>query len=126
MNCLKKLINKVLNNSIEGFVCYEYKESYWIINPITNQWVVKVAYSGYTFYNYFFFRDLFVYMSLTVPGNDKYISKWIGEELGFVVSEHCYPDYLPGAYDWTKDFEVDKVIERGEIIATRPVSLCSV
>jgi hypothetical protein len=43
LNCLKKLINKVLNNSIEGFVCYEYKESYWIINPITNQWVVKVG-----------------------------------------------------------------------------------
>jgi hypothetical protein len=51
---MNKLVNKVLNNSIEGFVCYEYKE-----------------------------------------------------------------------YDWIKGFEVDKVIERGKIIARRPVSLRS-
>jgi hypothetical protein len=107
-------------------VCYEYKESYWIINPETEQWIVKVAYSGYTFYNYFFFYNIFLYMSLMVPKNDNHISDWLRDGLGFVVSEHCYPDYLPGAYDWTKDFEVDKVIERGEIIARRPGLLCSV
>lgn len=123
---MNKLVNKVLNNSIEGFVCYEYKESYWIVNPEKNLWVVKVAWTGYTFYNYFFFLELFRYISLTVPADDNYISKWIGEELGFYVSDHCYPDYLPTVYDWTKDFEVDMVIERGEIIARRPVSLRSV
>lgn len=53
--------------------------------------------------------------------NVKPISGWVINELGFSVSEHCYPDYLPGEYDWRKDFEVDKVIERGEIIARRPV-----
>ena len=121
MNSLKKLINKVLNNSIEGFVCYEYKESYWIINPETGHWVVKVSYSGYTFFNYFFFHRIFFYMSLDVMGNKKFISNWIREGLGFNVAEHCYPDYLPGEYDWSGDFETDKVIERGEIIATRPV-----
>jgi hypothetical protein len=123
---MKKLINKVLNNSIEGFVCYEYKESYWIVNPTSSQWVIKVAYSGYTFFNYSFFNNLFFYLSLDVVKDKKYISDWIINELGFSVHEHCYPDYLPGEYDWVKDFEVDKVIERGKIIARRPTKLCLV
>jgi hypothetical protein len=117
---VKKLVNKVLNDSIEGYVCYEYQGSYWIVNPETNRWVIKVAYSGYTFFNYFFFRNIFFYLSFDVVKNTKYISNWIISELGFSVSEHCYPDYLPGSYDWTKDFDVDKVIERGKIIARRP------
>jgi hypothetical protein len=123
---MKRLVNKVFNNSIEGYVCYEYKESYWIINPATNQWVIKVSYSGYTYFNYSFFHTLFFYLSLDVVKNNKYISGWIIDELGFFVSEHCYPDYLPGSYDWSDDFETDRVIEFGEIIARRPVSLCSV
>jgi hypothetical protein len=60
------------------------------------------------------------FLSFDVVKNTKYISNWIISELGFSVSEHCYPDYLPGSYDWTKDFDVDKVIERGKIIARRP------
>jgi hypothetical protein len=65
-------------------------------------------------------------MSLVVPGNDSYISNWIRNGLGMnFVGKHCYPDYLPTVYDWRKDFEVDKVIERGVIVASRPTSLCS-
>jgi hypothetical protein len=123
---MKKLVNKVLNCSIEGYVCYEYRESYWIVNPSTNEWVIKVGHTGYTFYNYHFFKNIFRCLSLNVIEDKKYISGWVVDELGFFVSEHCYPDYLPGEYDWTKDFEVDKVIERGKIIAHRPVSLCLV
>lgn len=64
-------------------------------------------------------------MSLNVIEDKKYISDWVINELGFFVSDHCYPDYLPGEYNWVKDFEVDKVIERGNVIARRPVSLHS-
>jgi hypothetical protein len=123
---MEKLVNKVLNNSIEGYVCYLYRESHWIINPENNVWVVKVSYSGYTFFNYFYFHNLFPYMSLDAIKDKDYISNWIVNELGFMVINHCYPDYLPGEYNWIKDFEVDKVIERGEIIARRPDSLRSV
>ena len=120
---MNKLVNKVLNNSIEGFVCYEYQGSYWVVHPEKNLWVIKVStFSGYTFFNYFFFHNLFFYLSLDLIENKKYISDWVINELGFFVSEHCYPDYLPGEYDWIKDFEVDSVIERGKIIARRPVT----
>jgi hypothetical protein len=95
--------------------------SYWVIHPEKNLWVIKVSsYSGYTYFNYFFFYNLFFYLSLEVIENKKYISNWITNELGFFVSKHCYPDYLPGEYDWTNDFSVDGIIERGKIIARRP------
>ena len=122
---MEKLITKVLNETITGYVWYEYRGSHWIINPITKTWVITVSYSGYTFYNYFFFHNLFSYMSLVVPGNDGYICNWLRNGLGFTVGEHCYPDYLPTVYDWTKDFNVDEVIERGVIVASRPNSLRS-
>ena len=52
---MENFINKVLSNCIEGFVLYDYKGSYWIVHPEKNLWVAKIAYSGYTFFNYFFF-----------------------------------------------------------------------
>lgn len=123
---MEKFINKVLSNCIEGFVLYDYKGSYWIVHPEKNLWVVKVnCYSGYTYFNYFFFHNIFSYMSLDVIKNKKYIFNWIVNDLGLFVSEHLYSDYLPGEYDWRKDFEVDLVIEYGKIIARRPDSLRS-
>jgi hypothetical protein len=122
---MEKLVNKVLNTSIEGYTLYYRAGSFWLINSTTNQWVIKVGYSGYTYYNYFFFHGIFSYLSLDVIKDKKYIYDWIVNELGFIVSEHYYPDYLPGEYDWRKDFEVDLVIEYGKIIDVRPDSLRS-
>lgn len=120
---MEKFINKVLSNCIEGFVLYEYRSNYWIVHPEKNLWVVSVnSYSGYTYFNYFFFHNIFSYMSLDVIKNKKYIFNWIVNDLGLFVSEHLYPDYLPGEYNWIKDFEVDLVIEYGKIIARRPES----
>ena len=122
---MEKLVNKVLNKSIEGYVCYLHNDSHWIINPTNNRWVIKVSSSGYTFYNYFFFHGIFSYLSLDVIKDKIYIYDWIVNELELFVSDHCHPDYLPGEYNWIKDFEVDLVIERGKIIAVRPDSLRS-
>lgn len=122
---MEKFINKILNSCIEGFVLYDYKGSYWIVHPEKNLWVAKIAYSGYTFFNYFFFESIFFYMSLNAKKDKWYIANWLRNHLGFHISEHFYFDYSPGEYDWRKDFEVDLVIEYGKIIARRPDSLRS-
>ena len=109
-----KLVSDIIETSTTEFIPYRYKDWTWLINPETEQWVVSVADSGYTFYNYEFFHNLFKYASLNCILHKKYIRYWTEERLKVSVSKHLYPDYYPGDYDWTKDFDVQEVFDKGE------------
>jgi hypothetical protein len=110
-----KLINKVLNSSIEGYTCYLYRNSHWIINSSTNDWVVQVSNSGYTFYRQEFFKKICYYLSLSPGDIESYVRDWVVNELGFYVSDHCHPDYMGGEYDWRKDFDAMEVVDYGVV-----------
>lgn len=111
-----KLIQKIIETSTTEFIPYRHKDWTWLINPKTEEWIVCVADSGYTFYNYEFFSNLFKYASINCITDKKHIKKWVMESLKLYVSEHCYPDYFPGDYDWTDQFVVKDVLEKGELV----------
>lgn len=108
-----KLVNNIIETSTTDFIPYRHRDWTWLINPETEQWVVSVADSGYTFYNYEFFSNLFKYVSLNCLTDKKHIREWTEKRMKVVVSEHLHPDYYPHDYDWRDQFDVKEVLENG-------------
>ena len=120
----KKISGKILVNTIidiyvcdEDFSTYHYKGWYWIINPVTREWIVNVSDSGYTFFN----RDFWKVVSKLYPTKDmtKDIRNWVVYKLGVPFSKHYHPDYIDGDYDWRDEFKgqlIIDVINKGEKI----------
>jgi hypothetical protein len=113
----KKLVNNIIETSTTDFIPYRYRDWTWLINPETKEWVVSVADSGYTFYNYEFFSNLFKYASLNCITDKKHIRSWTEEKLKVSISKHLYPDYHPGDYDWKDQFDAKEVMDKGELVA---------
>lgn len=109
-----KLILDIIKSSTTEFLPFRLGNWLWLINPESKKWVVSVSDSGYTFYNYEFFSNLFKYVSLNCILHRKFIKEWTQERLKVSIGKHCYPDYYPGDYDWTKDFDVQEVLDKGE------------
>jgi hypothetical protein len=48
----------------------------------------------------------------------KTIQDWVIYKLDTPISEHCYPDYVSGDYDWRNEFdimEITEVIHEGKV-----------
>ena len=58
------MTNHVIDTYVKNFLTYRYKDWYWVINPSTNEWVVSVGNTGYTFFNNKFWRRLFANKNL--------------------------------------------------------------
>lgn len=113
----KNWIHKAITSHVEGFV--KYKQDNWTYYILLEQkeWVVCIADSGYTFYNNEFFSNLFSYISVPRPSHKKHIKSWVKECLKVEnVDKHFYPDHLYGEYNWTDQFVVEEVLEKGELI----------
>ena len=118
----KKISGKILVNTIidiyvcdEDFSTYHYKGWYWIINPLTREWIVNVSDSGYTFFNRDFWKTFYEFH----PCMDKDIHNWVVYKLGVPMGKHCYPDYIPHEYNWKDEFDGQKIIDvinKGELI----------
>lgn len=115
---MDKLIFNIIESSTEDYILYRYRDWLWLINPKTEKWVASVSDSGYMFYNYEFFSNLFKYVSLNCMTDKKYIKSWAMKRMGVSVGEHCYVDYDPTDYDWRDQFDVKEVIERCEPITS--------
>jgi hypothetical protein len=51
----------------------------------------------------------------------KTIQDWVIYKLNSPISEHCYPDYINGDYDWRDEFdikEITEVINKGELVSS--------
>jgi|LakMenEpi03Aug12_release.lakeMendotaPanAssembly.Ray.scaffolds.fasta_scaffold13969_30 hypothetical protein len=117
--CLYSMTNHVIDTYVKNFLTYRYKDWYWVINPSTNEWVVSVGNTGYTFFNNKFWSDF----SMFYPVKDltKTIQDWVLYKLNSPISEHCYPDYINGDYDWRDEFdikEITEVINKGELVSS--------
>lgn len=113
MTSTRKLVSNIIETSTTEFIPYRHKDWTWLINPETEQWVVSVADSGYTFYNYEFFSNLFKYASLNCLTDKKHIREWTEKRMKVTVSEHFHPDFYPHDYDWRDQFDVKEVLENG-------------
>ena len=74
---MKKIIDELINNSIEGVDVYRYKNATWLIFTDETRWVVELTDEGTLWYNYKFFNDVFKYVSMECgrESND-YITGW--------------------------------------------------
>lgn len=113
----EKLIHSAIASSVEGFLKYKHGNWIYVILPNNEDWVLCVADSGYTFYNNDYFSNLFSYLSLPRPRHKRYIKSWAKKVMGFEnIDKHFYPDHLYGEYNWTDQFVVKDVLEKGELI----------
>jgi hypothetical protein len=103
------MINQVIDKYTKNFLTYHHKDWYWVINPMTNEWVVSVGKTGYTFYN----KQFWSTFSRNYPLGDltDNIKNWVIYKLGTPSSEHCYPDYIEGDYDWRDEFSIKEITE---------------
>ena len=111
------MVNRIIDLYVQRFSVYHYKGWYWIIHPMTREWVVNVADSGYTFFN----RDFWKTFSEFHPCKDLDgdIHNWVVYKLGVPKGKHFYPDYIPHEYNWKDEFkeqDIIDVINKGELI----------
>jgi hypothetical protein len=78
---MKKIIDGLINNAIEGVDTYFHNGSIWLIFTERKQWVIELTENGSLWYNYDFFKNLFNYASLGVIVNQHYITMWVEDTL---------------------------------------------
>lgn len=116
MKDYRKFVYNAISSSIEGYHKYKSNSYIHIILPDKSDWVIAYADSGYTFYNYDFFCNFFLYLSIPKKKQPYYIKSWAKNVLGVNIRKHFYPDYIHGDYNWSDDFMLSKILDKGELI----------
>ena len=98
---LKYLVFKLINRDVEGADLYEHKGSLWLIFTDDKKWVIELTKEGNLWYNYYFFNNIFKYLSLNVVENQHYIAEWVEDTIqNGVRSTHTVHI---GIYDTVED-----------------------
>ena len=74
---MDKVINRLINDHVNGADTYRTKDSTWIIFTESKKWVIELTHEGTLWYNFHFFRGIFSYLSLNVIEEQHYITKWV-------------------------------------------------
>ena len=78
---MKKIVNKIINESVKDADIYYSNGSTWIIFTDNKQWVIELTENKTLWYNYNFFKNAFVYVSMDVVENQHYITKWVEDNI---------------------------------------------
>jgi hypothetical protein len=78
---MEKIVNRMINDAVEGVDTYKTDGSTWLIFTETKKWVIELTKDGTLWYNYNFFKDLLVYVSMDVVENQHYITKWVEDNV---------------------------------------------
>jgi hypothetical protein len=78
---MEKIVNKLIDNFLNGVDKYSKDNSTWLIFTDTRQWVIELTNDGTLWYNYNFFKNLFAYVSLDVVDSESYITKWVEKNI---------------------------------------------
>jgi hypothetical protein len=73
---------------------YTYKDSIWIIFTDEKKWVIELTKEGTLWYNYYFFKNLFKYVSMDDIEYQDYITKWVEKTIQNGVRCTQRQDYL--------------------------------
>jgi hypothetical protein len=103
---MEKIINRLINDGVEGCDVYRHNNSTWLIFTDTKQWVVELNEGGTLWYNYSFFNNLFQYVSLDVIENQQYITKWMEN----IIQKGLR---YTGSPDWNRDRVAKDALENG-------------
>jgi hypothetical protein len=78
---MEKIINRLIDDAVVDVDKYVNNNSTWLIFTESKQWVIELTKDGTLWYNYNFFKNLFVYMSMDVVENQHYITKWVEDNI---------------------------------------------
>jgi hypothetical protein len=84
---MKKIINRLINESVKGVDTYTHNGSTWLIFTESKQWVIELTESKTLWYNYNFFKNIFNYASMDVVDNQHYITQWVEDNIVNVVKD---------------------------------------
>jgi len=103
---MEKIINRLINDGVEGCDVYHHNNSTWLIFTDTKQWVVELNEGGTLWYNYSFFNNLFQYVSLDVIENQQHITKWMEN----IIQKGLR---YTGSPDWNRNKVAEDALENG-------------
>jgi hypothetical protein len=78
---MEKIVNRLIDEAVVNVDKYVNNNSTWLIFTESKQWVIELTKDGTLWYNYNFFKNLFVYMSMDVVENQHYITKWVEDTI---------------------------------------------
>mgnify|MGYP003648007033 FL=1 len=78
---MDKVINRLINDHVNGADTYRTKDSMWIIFTESKKWVIELTHEGTLWYNFHFFKGIFSYLSLNVIEEQHYITKWVEDTI---------------------------------------------
>jgi hypothetical protein len=78
---MERIINKLIDDAVANVDTYKTDGSTWLIFTETKKWVIELTKDGTLWYNYNFFKDLLVYLSMDVVENQHYITKWVEDNV---------------------------------------------
>ena len=111
---MEKIFLKMVDSMCEDCMFYTNKGDIWLINPKTKQWIISYyPPTNYVWWNYDFFETIYKYLSMDIKDREP-IRNWIQTRMNVRVNL-CEPDTLPGDYDWSDDFKVEKVVSDGKV-----------
>lgn len=109
---------KMVDERCKGCMVYTYKDTIWIINPNTREWIISYyCKAKYAWWNYDFFETVYKYLSMDIKERLP-IRNWVQSRMNVEVGENCEPDQLPGDYDWSGDFKIEDVILNGKVFSS--------
>jgi len=74
---MRELVFKIINKFTEKVDTYHNNGSIWLIFTDEKKWVIELTKDGTLWYNFYFFKDCFKYLSLDVIDNQHYITEWV-------------------------------------------------
>ena len=78
---MEKIVKKLIDESICDADSYFHNGNILVIYTEKKEWVFELKKNGDLWYNYYFFKDLFSYLSMDVVENQHYITKYVEDAL---------------------------------------------
>ena len=117
---MEKIVKKLIDESICDADSYFHNGNILVIYTEKKEWVFELKKNGDLWYNYYFFKDLFSYLSMDVVENQHYITKYVEDALQNGVKNTIYfflPDSFPvedalqnGVKNTLTDFEETNLV----------------
>jgi hypothetical protein len=73
----RKVLFHLIDSKTKGVDTYHHNGSMWLIFTDQKKWVIELSKDGTLWYNHYFFKDCFKYLSLDVVENQHYITEWV-------------------------------------------------
>ncbi len=74
---MEDIVFELIDDHVDGADMYTYSGSIWMIFTDEKKWIIELTKDGTLWYNYYFFKSLFKYVSMDDIEYQDYITKWV-------------------------------------------------